>query len=134
VSRSPLQTHPILLSASAGAAAWFCVSTSAMGNQRSTLKKEELEQLVAASHFSREELQQLHKQFMDEAPSGIVSRKDFAGLAGAMGIRDSFMVDLVFSAFDINRDGSMYVILVVVLVSLAFAKESRCSHMFCVCG
>eukprot|EP00762_Andalucia_godoyi_P001703 ANDGO_07101.mRNA.1 Calcium-binding protein NCSA len=78
-----------------------------MGNQRSMMKKDELDQLVAASHFSREELQQLHKQFMDEAPTGIVSRKDFTGLASVMGIRDPFMVDLVFSSFDLNRDGAI---------------------------
>lgn len=78
-----------------------------MGNQRSQLKREELEQLAAASHYSQRELQQLYKQFQDEAPSGIISRRDFNKLAEAMAITDPFLTDLVFNSFDLNKDGAI---------------------------
>jgi hypothetical protein len=86
---------------------FFHFSQVTMGAQKSTLRKEDVEELVRKTHYSSRELKQLYKQFREEAPMGAIAKKDFINLTELMGITDMFMVDLVFNAFDLNKNGSI---------------------------
>eukprot|EP01062_Namystynia_karyoxenos_P034715 TRINITY_DN25432_c0_g1_i1.p1 TRINITY_DN25432_c0_g1~~TRINITY_DN25432_c0_g1_i1.p1 ORF type:complete len:228 (+),score=78.16 TRINITY_DN25432_c0_g1_i1:101-685(+) len=61
--------------------------------------------LSARTHYDPREIAQLHRQFIAEAPHGFIPRTAFAQLAEVMGIREPFLSDLLFSAFDANHDG-----------------------------
>jgi len=78
-----------------------------MGNRTSAapLNNEDIEELHKKTHYDRKELKQLYKQFSEEAPTGGIAKEDFGSLAELMGIKDKFIINLVFNAFDRNRDG-----------------------------
>ena len=42
-----------------------------------------------------------------EAPTGVLSKAEFAGLSQSMGIHDPLVTEMVFNAFDRNKDGSI---------------------------
>ena len=84
-----------------------------MGGQNSTLSpgvspqltEEELRRLEQASRYNRPQIEQLHRQFMAEAPSGFVPISEFLALAEVMGITDHTIGRMMFNAFDANNDG-----------------------------
>lgn len=69
------------------------------------LTKSEMDQLLAATHYTKEEVNQLHGQFIAEVPSGVIPRSQFAIYALILGVTDPIMADLLFNAFDLNGDG-----------------------------
>eukprot|EP00667_Euglena_gracilis_P020675 EG_transcript_22431 len=78
-----------------------------MGNKSSSaaLQKELIEEYHRSTHYSKSEVKQLYKQFMAEAPGGVLGKAEFASLLFAMGVRDPFMTRMVFNAFDRNSSG-----------------------------
>jgi Ca2+-binding EF-hand superfamily protein len=68
------------------------------------IEKQELEDLIKKTHYDRKEIKQLHKQFYEEVPMGLIPKKDFGQLTELMGIKDPFITSLIFNAFDTNRD------------------------------
>lgn len=49
----------------------------------------------------------MHKQWKKEAPSGVIIKKDFKDFLREIGLVDDFLQDLIFNAFDTNRDGQI---------------------------
>eukprot|EP00668_Euglena_longa_P033530 GGOE01043111.1.p1 GENE.GGOE01043111.1~~GGOE01043111.1.p1 ORF type:complete len:216 (-),score=67.90 GGOE01043111.1:318-881(-) len=80
-----------------------------MGNKSSSaaLQKELIEEYHRSTHYSKSEVKQLYKQFMAEAPGGVLNKADFSCLLLTMGIRDPFVTRMVFNAFDRNSTGSI---------------------------
>eukprot|EP00002_Diphylleia_rotans_P032226 TRINITY_DN6750_c0_g2_i1.p1 TRINITY_DN6750_c0_g2~~TRINITY_DN6750_c0_g2_i1.p1 ORF type:complete len:178 (-),score=49.23 TRINITY_DN6750_c0_g2_i1:283-816(-) len=78
-----------------------------MGNKQGSLSREEVDKLQEATHFDAKELRAMHKQFYADAPNGEIPREDFLRTMEQMGIKDAFLRDLVFNAFDENQDGSI---------------------------
>eukprot|EP01063_Lacrimia_lanifica_P000866 TRINITY_DN10421_c1_g3_i1.p1 TRINITY_DN10421_c1_g3~~TRINITY_DN10421_c1_g3_i1.p1 ORF type:complete len:196 (+),score=76.58 TRINITY_DN10421_c1_g3_i1:47-634(+) len=81
-----------------------------MGQQGSApaapLTEADVEHLAAHSHYRAQEIEQLHKQFISEVPSGFIPRGSFDKLAELMGIREGHVRELVFNAFDTDpKDG-----------------------------
>ncbi|KAL6077112.1 Visinin-like 1b [Balamuthia mandrillaris] len=81
----------------------------AKGSRKSTQvksnKKNELETLAKMTHFDYAELLNVHKQFITEAPEGVIPRNSFRPVLERMGVTDSFLQDLIFRVFDGKRDG-----------------------------
>eukprot|EP00003_Mantamonas_plastica_P022928 TRINITY_DN3997_c0_g4_i10.p1 TRINITY_DN3997_c0_g4~~TRINITY_DN3997_c0_g4_i10.p1 ORF type:complete len:190 (-),score=65.42 TRINITY_DN3997_c0_g4_i10:21-590(-) len=78
-----------------------------MGNSKSGLKKEDLENLVDTTHYTKDELKTIYKQFTIDAPEGTIDEETFRATMAKIGVVDQFLQDLVFSAFDDNGDGSI---------------------------
>eukprot|EP01125_Pyxidicula_operculata_P016501 TRINITY_DN5686_c0_g1_i2.p1 TRINITY_DN5686_c0_g1~~TRINITY_DN5686_c0_g1_i2.p1 ORF type:complete len:197 (-),score=40.48 TRINITY_DN5686_c0_g1_i2:107-697(-) len=80
-----------------------------MGNNpsgtRSTNNKVDLDDLVQITHFDENELQKLHKQFLKETPTGVINKREFSDVMKAMLVSDGVLQDLVFNAFDKDKDG-----------------------------
>eukprot|EP01064_Diplonema_japonicum_P027861 TRINITY_DN4142_c0_g1_i1.p1 TRINITY_DN4142_c0_g1~~TRINITY_DN4142_c0_g1_i1.p1 ORF type:complete len:196 (+),score=25.11 TRINITY_DN4142_c0_g1_i1:70-657(+) len=81
-----------------------------MGAKNSTetappLREADVEELSRHTHYTVREVVQLHRQFIAEAPSGFIPRQDFGVLSDALGVKDSFISKMLFSAFDHNGDG-----------------------------
>ena len=78
-----------------------------MGQNSSTLKKEQLNQLANDTKFSKKEIQQWYKGFIRDAPSGYIDRADFRRIYRSfwsLGDSDDF-ADMVFDQFDLNKNG-----------------------------
>ena len=76
-----------------------------LGVQPTALTHEEMRRLQEGTQYSGPEIEQLHRQFMQEAPSGFVPRGEFLALAEVMGVHDATIAGMMFTAFDTNRDG-----------------------------
>jgi len=83
-----------------------------MGNKASSepcaLTDEELRRSVEATHFTREEVKALWYHFRSisslEGSPEFINRGNFQM---AMSFRDSFLLDRIFSIFDLNADGDI---------------------------
>jgi len=69
--------------------------------------KAELASLDVKSHFTDKELTQLYRQFKKETPTGSVSKKEFSQGMKAMSVPEGPLHDLLFDAFDLDKDGSL---------------------------
>jgi len=78
-----------------------------MGNNQTSIKKEELDKLHAITHFDQKELKAMFKQFKKETPSLVINKDEFREVMKQMGVLDSFLQDLIFNVFDDNKDGSI---------------------------
>uniref|UniRef100_A0A6B2LNU5 EF-hand domain-containing protein n=1 Tax=Arcella intermedia TaxID=1963864 RepID=A0A6B2LNU5_9EUKA len=79
-------------------------------NDKDKKLKGDLEQISFHSpHYDRKQKQELLKQFRKEmgSPTGdpIISKKDFTEMMKTMSIHDPLLQDIIFNAFDTNRDG-----------------------------
>jgi Ca2+-binding EF-hand superfamily protein len=80
-----------------------------MGQQQSKLTLDQVSHLQQTTHFDSSEIKQWHKSFMEDFPSGVISREDFY-----RGYRDMFpfgnastYADLVFTVLDRDRSGTV---------------------------
>lgn len=71
------------------------------------ITEEELESLAQTTHYEPEELQQLYMQFINDVPSGVVSKTLFSSFASCIGLSDSMTISLLFDSFDANGDGAI---------------------------
>ncbi len=47
----------------------------------------------------------MHRQWKKEAPSGTIAKKEFKDFLKDIGLVDDFLQDMIFNAFDTNKDG-----------------------------
>jgi len=78
---------------------------SAQSRKPITVSEEEIRQLTHTTHYDANEVRQLIRQFLTEAPSGSVDHSEFSVVASMTGIHDPEVRDLLFQAFDRNGDG-----------------------------
>eukprot|EP00004_Rigifila_ramosa_P023817 TRINITY_DN674_c2_g1_i1.p1 TRINITY_DN674_c2_g1~~TRINITY_DN674_c2_g1_i1.p1 ORF type:complete len:190 (-),score=65.70 TRINITY_DN674_c2_g1_i1:156-695(-) len=71
------------------------------------MSREQLEQLQKETHYDANELRTIYKQFKSDAPEGTINKEEFTKTMKQMGVKDSFLHELVFGAFDDNKDGSI---------------------------
>lgn len=78
-----------------------------MGAEQSKLKAEVLNELHRYTDFSKDEIIEKHKQFLDSHPSGYLQMEDFKEMYRSIVRRGntSKFSEYVFNAFDINGDG-----------------------------
>lgn len=78
-----------------------------MGKHNSKLTKEELEDLQKATQFNAKQLRKWYKDFIDDCPSGYMTKEEFKQIYGQFfpsGDPTRF-VDYVFNVFDIDKNG-----------------------------
>eukprot|EP01116_Phalansterium_solitarium_P000339 TRINITY_DN10216_c0_g1_i1.p1 TRINITY_DN10216_c0_g1~~TRINITY_DN10216_c0_g1_i1.p1 ORF type:complete len:187 (-),score=63.95 TRINITY_DN10216_c0_g1_i1:148-708(-) len=78
-----------------------------MGAGQTQLKKEELDALQKATHFTPKELRAMFAQFRKESPQGFIGRVEFREVMRQMGVSDEFLQNVLFNAFDDNKDGQI---------------------------
>jgi len=71
------------------------------------LSKEEIDRYTRETHYDSKELRAIYKQFTTDAPEGFIRKEDFVRTMRQMGVKDAFLHDLVFNAFDFNKDGNI---------------------------
>ena len=77
-----------------------------MGNKKTKLKKEELEDLMECTHFTKKEIEDWYRGFMKSCPSGSVSCSDFQDMYSEFFEGDaSDFANHVFRTFDTDRSG-----------------------------
>ena len=77
-----------------------------MGNRKTKLKKEELDELMEGTRFTQEEIEDWYKGFMKSCPSGLVSTTDFEDMYSDFFEGDaSEFANHVFRTFDSDRSG-----------------------------
>lgn len=77
-----------------------------MGNRKTKLKKEELDELMEGTRFTQEEIEDWYKGFMKSCPSGLVSTKDFEDMYSDFFEGDaSEFANHVFRTFDSDKSG-----------------------------
>jgi len=69
--------------------------------------KAELASLDVQTHFTEKELSILYRQFKKETPSGIITKKDFSQAMKAMMVPEGLLHDMLFGAFDADKDGAL---------------------------
>eukprot|EP01101_Sappina_pedata_P011522 TRINITY_DN7761_c0_g1_i1.p1 TRINITY_DN7761_c0_g1~~TRINITY_DN7761_c0_g1_i1.p1 ORF type:complete len:186 (-),score=61.99 TRINITY_DN7761_c0_g1_i1:19-576(-) len=77
-----------------------------MGNNQAQIKKE-IEELHKTTHFEPKELKAMYKQFKKESPQTHISKAEFKEVMRQMGVVDTFLQELIFTAFDTNKDGNI---------------------------
>ncbi|CCC70828.1 hypothetical protein NCAS_0F03440 [Naumovozyma castellii] len=80
-----------------------------MGNKTSKLSKEDVTDLKQATYFDRREIQQWHKGFLRDCPSGQLTREDFVRIYKQFfpfGTPEEFANHL-FSVFDRDNNGAI---------------------------
>jgi Ca2+-binding EF-hand superfamily protein len=76
-----------------------------LGSAADGLRRDELASVVAASHFTLDEVRQLRNEWAAQARDGGVGREAFAAGMAAIGISDPLVVEQNFSMFDRERTG-----------------------------
>ena len=77
-----------------------------MGNRTTKLKKEELDDLLECTHFSKKEIEDWYKGFMKSCPNGSVSNEDFQDMYSDFFEGDaSDFASHVFRTFDTDKSG-----------------------------
>lgn len=77
-----------------------------MGNRKTKLKKEELDELMEGTSFTQEEIEDWYKGFMKSCPSGLVSTTDFEDMYSDFFEGDaSEFANHVFRTFDSDKSG-----------------------------
>lgn len=77
-----------------------------MGNRKTKLKKEELDELMEGSRFTQKEIEDWYKGFMKSCPSGFVSTTDFQDMYSDFFEGDaSEFANHVFRTFDSDKSG-----------------------------
>lgn len=77
-----------------------------MGNRKTKLKKEELDELMEGTRFTQEEIEDWYKGFMKSCPSGLVSTTDFEDMYSDFFEGDaSEFANHVFPTFDSDKSG-----------------------------
>lgn len=77
-----------------------------LGSAADGLRRDELASVVAASHFTLDEVRQLRDEWATQARNGSgVGRDSFAAGMAAIGITDPLVVEQNFSMFDRERSG-----------------------------
>lgn len=77
-----------------------------MGNRKTKLKKEELDELMEGTRFTQEEIEDWYKGFMKSCPSGLVSTTDFEDMYSDFFEGDaSEFANHVFRTFDSDKSG-----------------------------
>lgn len=76
-----------------------------LGSAADGLRRDELASVVAASHFTLDEVRQLRDEWAAQARDGGVGREAFAAGMAAIGISDPLVVEQNFSMFDRERTG-----------------------------
>ncbi|KAJ2615595.1 neuronal calcium sensor 1 [Coemansia reversa NRRL 1564] len=80
-----------------------------MGKSNSKLSAEQLTELQNSTKFERKEIQQWHKGFLKDCPSGELNRTEFKGIYKQFfpfGDPSRF-ADYIFEVFDRNHNGSI---------------------------
>ncbi|KAJ7384245.1 Hippocalcin-like protein 1 [Desmophyllum pertusum] len=77
-----------------------------MGNRKTKLKKDELNDLMEGTHFTQKEIEDWYKGFMKSCPSGFVSSADFQDMYSDFFEGDaSEFATHVFRTFDSDKSG-----------------------------
>ena len=77
-----------------------------MGNRKTKLKKEELDELMEGTRFTQKEIEDWYKGFMKSCPSGFVSTTDFQDMYSDFFEGDaSEFANHVFRTFDSDKSG-----------------------------
>lgn len=77
-----------------------------MGNNKTKLKKEQLEELMEGTRFTQKEIEDWYKGFMKSCPSGFVSSADFEDMYADFFEGDaSEFASHVFRTFDSDKSG-----------------------------
>lgn len=63
--------------------------------------------ILISSSDDQNEVKLFHKQYFEEVPGGYILQKDFHLLTERMGIKDAFLSQLCFNAFDLNHDSKI---------------------------
>ncbi|KAJ2159271.1 Calcium-binding protein NCS-1 [Coemansia sp. RSA 552] len=80
-----------------------------MGKANSKLSTEQLSELQRSTNFERKEIQQWHKGFLKDCPSGELNRTEFKGIYKQFfpfGDPSRF-ADYIFEVFDLNHNGTI---------------------------
>ncbi|XP_019643494.1 PREDICTED: neuronal calcium sensor 1-like isoform X8 [Branchiostoma belcheri] len=78
-----------------------------MGKSGSKLTAGEMKELQECTYFDKKELQQWHRDFMKDCPSGALRKEEFTAIYQQFfphGDASKF-ANFVFNVFDINKDG-----------------------------
>jgi len=76
-----------------------------MGANQTQLKKEELEALQKATHFTPKELRAMFSQFRKESPAGYIGPAEFKAVMQQMAVHDEFLQNVLFERF--SHDGQI---------------------------
>lgn len=85
---------------------YFSVDRNNMGNKKSKLQPEDLQDLMQGTHFSRKEIEDWYRGFMKSCPNGHVSLKEFQNMYSEFfeGDASDFAMH-VFRSFDCDKSG-----------------------------
>lgn len=80
-----------------------------MGKNSSKLSSAEISELQLCTYFDKKELQQWHKDFLKDCPSGLLRKEEFQSIYQQFfpyGDPSKF-ASFVFNVFDLNKDGTI---------------------------
>eukprot|EP00002_Diphylleia_rotans_P003203 TRINITY_DN12178_c0_g1_i1.p1 TRINITY_DN12178_c0_g1~~TRINITY_DN12178_c0_g1_i1.p1 ORF type:complete len:175 (+),score=58.75 TRINITY_DN12178_c0_g1_i1:114-638(+) len=78
-----------------------------MGSKVSLMSDEEIRHVQEKTHFDFVEAKEMYKRFQQQVPNGLIKKGEFTKLMDSINIKDKMVIEMLFRAFDENKDGSI---------------------------